>query len=391
MKYDFDKVINRIGTGSIKFDFVNERGKPCDILPMWVADMDFPAPAKVLEDMKQAVAHGIFGYTEPMADYFDAVSGWFQTRFGYTVERNEIVLTPGIVYALAQMVLAYTKAGDSVMIQTPVYYPFYDIIRDNDRQVVKNPLIYQEGNYTIDFDDFENKIKSENVKLFILCNPHNPVGRVFTKAELMRISEISKRYGVIIAADEIHCDFVYPEYEHVTFGKINEDSIICTAPSKTFNLAGLQVSNIFIKNENLRQKLKRQINKSGYSQLNTLGLVACRSAYKNGAEWLDQLKEYLYGNISFTKAFLNERLPKVKLIPPQGTYLLWLDFSEYNLPQKQLDRLIVHKAKLWLDSGVMFGEDGHGFQRINIACPRKTLEIALLKLEKSLVNADEQQ
>lgn len=385
-KYDFDKITDRYGTGSLKFDFIKQWGKPDGILPLWVADMDFPAPPEVLDDIQKAVSHGIFGYTEPTDDYYRAVGDWFQKRFDYTVRQSEIITAPGIVFALAQMILAYTEAGDSVMIQTPVYYPFYDVVLDNGRKLVKNPLIYKNGGYTIDFAGFENQIKKEQVRLFILCSPHNPVGRVWTRAELIKLNRICVQYNVIIISDEIHCDFIYGENKHLIFGHINDSAVICTAPSKTFNLAGLQVSNIFIKNKNLRQKLKYQIKKSGYSQLNTLGLAACRSAYEKGSLWLEELKEYLWANYEFTKDFLSRHMPEIKLIEPQGTYLLWLDFSAYNLSQKELDELIVNKAKLWLSSGVIFGKEGEGFQRINIACPQATLGKALLQLEKTVRN-----
>jgi cystathionine beta-lyase len=381
MKYDFDTVINRYGTNSLKYDFAKERGKPEGLLPMWVADMDFPAPPEVIGDIQKAAAHGIFGYTEPKEDYYEAVEAWFKERYNYSVKHEEFVITPGVVYSLAQTVLAYTKPNDSVIIQTPVYYPFYSVVCDNGRKLVKNPLIHKNGIYSMDFEDFERKAKENDVKLFILCSPHNPVGRVWTRHELITLNEICGRYGITIVSDEIHCDFVYGEHEHTVFGNLNENAVICTAPSKTFNLAGLQVSNIFIKDAGQRRKLKHQIDKSGYSQLNTLGLAACKSAYQKGGAWLSQLKEYLWGNIEFVQAFFSECLPEIKVIKPEGTYLLWLDFSAYGLPQKELDNLIISKAKLWLDSGTIFGEDGAGFWRINIACPRVTLEKALSQLE----------
>jgi len=381
MRYDFDKIINRYGTNSLKYDFADERGKPDGILPLWVADMDFPAPPEVLADIQKAAEHGIFGYTETKEGYDNAVCGWFRKRFGYDVIPSEIVKTPGIVFALAQMIRAYTKPSDSVIIQTPVYYPFYDVIRDNDRNLVTNPLVCKDGKYFMDFDDFERKVAAHNVKLFILCSPHNPVGRVWTRNELETLNEICKKHGIIIVSDEIWCDFVY-SHTHTIFGHINENAVICTAPSKTFNLAGLQVSNIFIKNPELRRKLKLSIRQSGYSQLNTLGLAACKSAYLHGGEWVEQLNEYLAGNIALVREFLQNHIPKIKLIEPEGTYLLWLDCRELGLPQSELDNLITNKAKLWLSNGTTFGADGEGFMRINIACPRATLKTALKRLMK---------
>ena len=381
MKYDFDAVIDRHGTNSLKYDFARERGKPEGLLPLWVADMDFPAPPEVLSDLRKAVDHGIFGYTEPKGDYYDAITGWFGSRFGYQVSRREIVKTPGLVFALSQAVRAYTRPGEAVMIQSPVYYPFYDVALDNERKLVTNPLVYDDGSYSIDFDDFERKIAGCGVKMFILCNPHNPVGRVWTRNELAAMAEICGRRGVIMVSDEIHCDFVWPGHVHTCLGLLDENAVVATAPSKTFNLAGLQISNVFVKNAELRGKLKTEINRSGYSQMNTLGLLACQSAYAKGGAWLAALKPYLEENISFTRAFLKERLPKVRLVEPEGTYLLWLDFSAYGLAQDELDRRVTENAKLWLDGGTMFGPEGEGFQRVNIACPKTTLTEALGRLE----------
>ncbi|MCL2309901.1 MAG: pyridoxal phosphate-dependent aminotransferase [Proteobacteria bacterium] len=382
MKYDFDTVIDRRGTHSLKYDFARERGKPDGVLPLWIADMDFPAPPEVLADIQKSVAHGIFGYTEVKSDYYDTVIGWFNARFGYRVSANEIIKAPGVVFALAQAVRAYTQPGEAVMIQTPVYPPFYEVIRDNGRALVTNPLLYKDGKYLIDYEDFERKIVDHDVKLFILCSPHNPVGRVWTQSELEAMNEICERRGVIIVSDEIHCDFVWPGHTHTCFGLLNENAVIATAPSKTFNLAGLQASHLFVKNVGLRNKLRAEIGRSGYSQLNTLGLVACQSAYTHGAAWLEELNRYLVENIRFSREFLATRLPRIRLVEPEGTYLLWLDFSDYALTQKELDRRIAENAKLWLSSGTGFGQDGEGFQRINIACPRATLAEALSRLEK---------
>ncbi|MDR3271721.1 MAG: pyridoxal phosphate-dependent aminotransferase [Peptococcaceae bacterium] len=380
MQYDFDTVINRKNTNSLKFDFAAERGKPEGLLPMWVADMDFPAPPEVLDDLRQAVAHGIFGYTEAKDPYDQAVIQWFATRYGFTFARQDIIKTPGVVFALAQCVRAFSEIGDSVIIQVPVYYPFYAVVQDNARKLVTNPLVYRAGRYAIDFNDFERKIKDHQVKLFILCSPHNPVARVWTPDELARLNEICTKHGVIVVSDEIHCDFTHPGHTHTCFGLLNERAIIATAPSKTFNLAGLQVANLIIKDTQLHRQLKEEVAKSGYSQLNTLGLLACQSAYTHGGPWLEQLNAYLAKNIRFVKDFLTEHLPKVSLIEPEGTYLLWLDFSAYGLTQAELDRRIIHGAKLWLDHGTMFGAEGEGFERINVACPIVTLQEACARL-----------
>jgi cystathionine beta-lyase len=381
MKYDFEAVIDRRGTNSLKYDFARERGMPEGLLPLWVADMDFPAPPEILSDLRKAVDHGIFGYSEAKDDYYEAISDWFDSYFAYRPSRREIVKAPGVVFALAQALRAYTRPGEAVMIQPPVYYPFHSLIRDNGRALVTNPLVYDEGRYAIDFEDFERKIADCRVKAFILCNPHNPVGRVWTRSELEAMVEICGRRGVLIISDEIHCDFVWPGHRHICLAALSENAVVATAPSKTFNLAGLQIANIFVKNKEMRGKLKTEINRSGYSQLNTLGLIAGQSAYAKGGAWLAALKCCLEENIRYSRAFLKERIPKIRLVEPEGTYLLWLDFSAYGLTQAELDRRVTGRAKLWLDSGTMFGPEGKNFQRVNIACPKTTLTEALGRLE----------
>ncbi len=388
MNYDFDEIIDRRNTNSIKYDFATERGKPSDLLPLWVADMDFRAPEVVTQALIRAANHGVFGYTEVKQEYFDAVRNWFVKGFDFEIEKQWLVKTPGVVFALAAAIRSFTNKGDSVMIQKPVYYPFSQVILDNERRLINNPLICRDDKYYIDFEDFERKIAENDVKMFILCSPHNPVGRVWTRDELTQMAEICIKHHCLVVSDEIHCDFVYEGHKHHILGslapKFLDNAIICTAPSKTFNLAGLQVSNIFIKNKEIRYKFKKEIEKMGYSQLNTMGLIACQSAYEQGGEWLSQLRKYLSENLSFVRNFLKERLNQIKLIEPDGTYLLWLDCRSLGLPQEELDRLIVHKARLWLDDGTMFGDEGNGFQRINMACPKSVLEKAMVQLETAI-------
>lgn len=386
MKYNFDEIIDRKGTNCLKYDFASERGKPEGVLPLWIADMDFKAPDIVLERLSEIVNHGIFGYSDSKEDYFLVLKNWFEKKFGWKVKEEWLVKTPGIVFAIAAAIHAFTKEGDAVLIQQPVYYPFSETILDNKRKLVNSPLKRTGDRYEIDFEDFEEKIIQEKVKLFIFCSPHNPVGRVWEKDELKRIGEICLKHGVIVVSDEIHSDFVYPGHQHTVFASLSKEisdiTITCTAPSKTFNIAGLQISNIFIENPVLREKVKKAIAQTGYSQVNQIGLAACQAAYEGGEEWLEELKEYLAGNIEYTRAFLKEHLPKITLIEPEGTYLLWLDFKAYNLTEEEREELIVKKAGLWLDSGSMFGPDGEGYERINIACPRKTLEKALWQLKE---------
>lgn len=388
MSYNFDEIVDRKNTGSIKYDFAAERGMPEDVLPLWVADMDFKAPQPVIDALVKASAHGIYGYSDVKGDYFDTLHTWFSTRFGWEAEASWLVKTPGVVCAIATAVRGLTEKGDAVLIQRPVYYPFTRCIEVNDRQLVNNPLIYKNGRYSIDFEDFEQKIIDNDVKLFILCSPHNPVGRVWTKEELTRMGDICLAHNVTVVSDEIHADFVYEGQAHTIFASIKPEfadiSLICTAPSKTFNLAGLQASNIFIPNRTLRHAFKAEMERSGFSQAGLMGLVACQAAYAHGAEWLAALRQYLASNLSYIRDFLQENLPQVKLIEPEGTYLVWLDFNELGLSEEALEDLIVNKARLWLDRGAMFGPEGEGFERFNIACPKATLEKAFTQLKAAI-------
>ena len=388
MPTNFDEIIPRRGTSCLKYDFAAERGYPEDVLPFWVADMDFRTAQPIIDELTRRVQHGIFGYTDPGPDYRAALSRWMTEQHGYTPAAGSLVMTPGVVFALAMAVQSFAAPGDAILIQQPVYYPFGAIIRENDRQLVNCPLALRDGHYEIDFVKFEQCIVKSKVKLFLLCNPHNPVGRVFTREELSTLATICLQHHVLIVADEIHHDFVRPGFRHTTLASLSADiaqhTITCTAPSKTFNLAGLQCSNIFIENPALRQKFRRTIDRAGYSQPNALGLFAAQAAYEKGLPWLTELRAYLEENLARTKEFLARELPRVTLIEPEGTYLLWLDFRAYDLSAKALDDLIVHKAKLWLDSGHIFGADGEGFERLNIACPWQTLERGLEQLAAAL-------
>lgn len=388
--YNFDEVIDRKGTNCLKYDFAVERGYPEGVLPFWVADMDFRTAPPVIEELERRVQHGIFGYTDPGADYRAAVWNWMKTQHDWMPAVGSLTITPGVVFALGMAVQSFTAPGDAVLIQQPVYYPFSSIILGNDRQLVNSPLVLKDGHYEIDFVDFEQKITSKNVKLFLLCNPHNPAGRVYTRDELQKMATICLQHGVTIVADEIHNDFIRKGYEHTVLASLGNDIaqhvVTCTAPSKTFNLAGLQISNIFIENESMRQKFRATIDHAGYSQPNALGMFAAQAAYEKGLPWLEALRDYLEQNYQKTKAFLAQHLPKVTLIEPEGTYLLWLDFRAYGLSAKELDHLIVHEANLWLDSGHIFGKDGEGFERLNIACPWATLEQGLKQLARTFKN-----
>ena len=386
--YDFDTIHNRKNTDSIKWDFGMQRMGRDDLLPLWVADMDFRLPDNILKNISKRVEHGIFGYTDPGDEYLNTVVNWFERRHGFSVKGKAITVTPGVVYAIGLAIRAFTHPGDSVIIQQPVYYPFKDIIELNNRKLVNNQLVYKNGHYEIDFDDFEKKIVENDVKLFILCSPHNPVGRVWTRAELTKLGKICASHDVYVFSDEIHSDFVYPGHKHTPFitldEKLTKKLIVGTSASKTFNLAGLQTANIFIPDDSMHRAFNLENTRNGYSQPNVLGMTATLSAYQNGEEWLDELLSYLEGNLQFVRDFLKEKLPNVRLIEPEGTYLIWLDFSKVVDNHKDLEDIIVNKAKLWLDPGIIFGKETNLFERINIACPRPILKQAMEQLKKAL-------
>jgi cystathionine beta-lyase len=385
---NFDEIIKRTDTDSLKYDFAARRGMPEGLLPLWVADMDFRTPPCIVEALVDKSRHGIFGYSESRGDYFEILRSWYERRFGWEIEPGWLVKTPGVVFAICAAIRVLTQKGEAVLIQQPVYYPFSESITANDRELVVNELVYSDGRYHIDFEDFEQKIVSHGVKLFILCSPHNPVGRVWTRDELIRIGDICVKHGVLMVADEIHADFVYPGYEHTVFASLKPEfadiSIICTAPTKTFNLAGLQISNIFIPNGKVRLRIRQEITRFGYSQVNVMGIVACKAAYAQGEEWLEDLKSYLTENLAFLREFIRTRIPAIRLVEPEGTYLIWLDCRELGKSDRALDELIVSRARLWLDGGTMFGQGGSGFQRINIACPKALLKQALEQLEAAV-------
>ena len=385
MKYDFDTIVDRYNTGSVKYDTAERSGMPADVMPMWVADMDFRAPDEIVSRMRQLCDFGVYGYTMVTDSYFDAVRNWFSSRFDWEVERKWLVTTPGVVFALSAAVKAFTEPGEGVLIQRPVYYPFTEVVENNGRVVVNNSLRYDKGSYAIDYEDLEAKLARDDVKLMLICSPHNPVGRVWTRDELSKVCRLCLKYNVKMVSDEIHADFVFANREHVPLAslseQVRENCVVCTAPSKSFNLAGLQISNIFIPNRDMRHAFRRELEKTGLFGVNMVGLCACQAAYESGGEWLDQLKEYLEGNIQFLKSFVNEHMPRIKVVDTEGTYLVWMDLQELNLVDQK--EFIVNKARLWLDTGSMFGDEGRGFERINVACPRTVLEEALNRLKRA--------
>ena len=383
---NFDKIIDRRNTRCLKYDFAVERHMPADVLPLWVADMDFETSSYIEDALIERAKHAIYGYSEVKTPYFEILKKWMQKHHDWDIQRKWLIKTPGVVFALAMAVKAYTEAGDAVLIQQPVYYPFSEVIKDNGRNVVSNTLYLGEDNrYHIDFEDFEQKIVENQIKLFILCNPHNPVGRVWTKEELTRLGDICVKHHVTVVSDEIHEDFVF-KGKHQVFANIKKEyeeiTVTCTAPSKTFNIASLMISNILIPNPELKRKFKHQMDAAGISQLNVLGLVACEAAYEHGEEWYQAMKIYVKENIEFVKQYVEKQLPGVNMVEQEGTNLAWLKFGGTGLGVEELDDKIINQAKLWLDSGKIFGSCGEGFQRINVACPRKVLEEAMERIKK---------
>lgn len=382
---DFDIVVNRKDTLSLKFDFAHRRGLPADVLPLWVADMDFKTSSYIVDALHDAAEYGVFGYSETQTPYYEVVRDYFHRKYDYDFTERELLKSPGVVFAIAVAVNALTEKGDAIMIQQPVYYPFSEVIEDNNRKLVDNTLVYNpdDNRYYIDFEDFENKIVTNNVKLFLLCNPHNPVSRVWSKEELIKLGDICLKHNVLVLSDEIHQDFTFVGKHHI-FASLKPEfediTITFTSPSKTFNLAGLQTAHIFIKNPKIRRRFCHAYNASGYSQLNVMGLVATIAAYKFGDEWFNGVFKYIKNNVEFIQNYVETNLPNVRMITHEATYLVWLDFRKLGFTAAELDDLIVHKSKLWLDSGKIFGKSGEGFQRINAACPRRLLEDAMARL-----------
>lgn len=380
----FDERIDRFGTGCTKFDSIPRNGYPMDTIPMWVADMDFRAPQCVQDALAEAVKFGIFGYSLPDESYFQAVQGWFMRHHGWQVQREWMLHTPGSDTALAATVRAATNENEAVLVMPPVYYPFYDVIRLNNRRLVESHLNYEDGRYTMNIADLEQKIVDHDVKLLLLCNPHNPVGRVWTVEELQAVGKLVEKYNLTIVSDELHSDFSFPGHPHTPLLKacpqLAERTVVCTSPSKSFNLAGLRTSNIFIPGEQLRAAFKAKLEAAAIREPNMLGFVACKAAYNGGDEWLEQCKAYLQANLAYVRAFLQEKLPQIKLVEPESTYVAWLDCTGLGLNKEQLDDLILNKARIWLDTGSIFGDCSALFQRVVLACPRSTVEQAMERL-----------
>jgi cystathionine beta-lyase len=388
--WSFDEVIDRSETQSTKWDYYDE-----DLLPLWVADMDFRAPQPIINAIIDRAKHGIFGYSYFHSAYFDAVLDWFKRRYDWEIKKEWLTFTPGVIPAINMAIQSFSNPRDKIIVQNPVYYPFFGAIQNNGRQILFNPLKKIDRRYQMDLDDLKRKIKDARAKILILCSPHNPVGRVWTKDELINIGEICIENEILIISDEIHCDLILPGFTHTNFASISNNfamnSITCTSLSKTFNLAGLQLSNIIIPNERLRHIFINTIEsvfipeEFGYLP-NDLSLVAFTAAHQACDEWLNSLLIYLQKNLEFLISFLKKKIPQIEVIKPEGTYLVWLDFRKLGIDLDKLEIFLLNKAKVALDDGSKFGNGGEGFQRINIACPRSTLEKALEKIQNALID-----
>ena len=384
MKYNFDEIIPRRGTNSYKWDSAGD----ADVLPMWVADMDFRTAPPVVEALRKRVEHGIFGYVRVPDAYYAAVTNWFARRHDWQIEKGWIIYTTGVVPALSAVIKALTAPGDKVMVQTPVYNCFFSSIRNNGCGMIANPLIYRNGTYQIDFADLEQKAADPSVKVLLLCNPHNPAGRVWTKQELTRIGDICIRNNVWVVADEIHCELVFPGHTYIPFASISQEflmhSVTCTSPSKAFNLAGLQIANIISADTDIRTKIDKAININEVCDVNPFGVEALMAAYNDGEEWLEELKQYLFANYNYLRVYFEEYLPEFPVATLEGTYLVWADCSVLNQSSDETVKTLLEKEKLWVNEGSLYGEAGEGFIRINIACPRQQLIEGLNRLRRAL-------
>jgi cystathionine beta-lyase len=386
--YDFDTVIDRRNTSCAKWDGMEQIFGTNDLFPMWIADMDFKAPPEVIEALRERVEHGIFGYTRRFEPYHEALAGWLRRRHGWSIETGWVRYAPGVVPALAAAILAFTQPGEGILVQPPVYYPFFSAIRGRGRTVVENPLVFKNGRFEMDFEDLEKKLDNSSVKLVFLCSPHNPAGRVWSREELERFGALCAARGVVVVSDEIHCDILYGGAKHTPLATVSdamrENSITTVAPSKTFNIAGLATSAAIIPSRRLRDNYQSVIDFLHIDGGNVFGTIALEAAYDRGDAWLDALLEYLEGNLDFVETFLGEHMPFVSLIRPEGTYVPLLDCRSLGLSGPELEKLLVEKGKIALDGGHWFGTGGEGFVRLNIATPRALLKDGMERIEKAV-------
>lgn len=388
MKYNFDEIMDRSNTHASKTEARATYRVPEEALPMWVADMDFKVLPEITEAIIKRAEHPIYGYTRKPVSYNEAVVQWMQRRHDWTIKPNWIVSVAGVIPALHFSARAFLNSGDKVIIQQPVYPPFKDVALTNGYQLLNNNLRLEDGKYTIDFEDFENKAKDPRTKLFIFCSPHNPVGRVWSREELLKLAEICLANDVLIVADEIHHDLIMPGHKHIPIASLSPEisniTISCTAPSKTFNIAGLQVANIIIENPKIRREFELEMSKAGFDYPNVFAIAACEAAYRNGDQWLDELMNYVAGNKALVVDFIKEKLPMLTVLDSEATYLLWIDFRTLGLSGEELDRFLRQDALLWFNSGYTFGDSGDGFKRMNVGCSRLVVQEALTRLEQAI-------
>ena len=374
MKYDFDKITQRRGTNSYKWDSTDDK----EVLPMWVADMDFPTAPCIINALEKRVEHGIFGYTRVPEEYYDAVISWFSRRHHWKPRREWFIYTSGVVPALSAVIKALTNVGDKVLTLTPVYNCFFSSIRNNGCELDSCALRYEDNTFSIDYEDLERRAADPKTTLMLLCNPHNPSGRVWTREELRRIGDICIKNNVVVVADEIHCELVHPGFTYTPFASVSEEfqkhSVTCVAPSKAFNIAGLQIANIIVENDKWRQRIDKAININEVCDVNPFGVIATIAAYNEGEEWLIQLLQYIHGNYLFFKDYCEEHLPQLPVATLEGTYLAWMDCRSLGIPSEELEEELMKEAKLWLNAGSMYGKEGEGFMRWNLACPRQLVK-----------------
>lgn len=387
MNYNFDTIIDRSNNFAAKWSEMDKKYGTNDLIPMWVADMDFKAAPCIIDALRNRLEQGIYGYTTRPNSYNESIVNWVSRRFGWNIKSEWLVFSPGVIPAISILIQELTNEGDKIMIQEPVYSPFNSVVKDNKRELVISPLKkLEDGNYVMDYEDIESKIK--DVKIFILCNPHNPVGRVWTKEELKQLGDICIKHNVKVISDEIHSDIIFKGYKHIPFASIckefEQNSITCMAPTKTFNIAGLQMSQVILPNEDDYKALDSAFARIDIRRNNAFSLVATEAAYNHGEEWLTDFIDYLEGNMDFAVDYIEKNMPKLKVRKPQGTYLLWVDFSELGLSDDEVAKFLVENAKVALNNGPSFGIGGQGYQRINLACPRSMVEEALTRIKNAI-------
>lgn len=383
MKYNFDEIVDRRHTNSVKWDEAKEEG----VIPMWVADMDFKAAPCIIHALKERIDHGVFGYTMVPDSYYESILSWFERRHNWSIQRDWIIYTSGVVPAISAIIKALTRPGDKVLIQTPVYNCFFSSIRNNGCTAAENRLVRKGNSYEIDFDDFEKQAADEQTKVFLLCNPHNPAGRVWKKEELSRMNDICLKHGVKVIADEIHCELIMPGHKFTPFAGVSQacqDNCITTnAPTKAFNLAGLQIANIISNNAEVRQKIDRAININEVCDVNPFGVIALQAAYNEGEEWLTALNDYLWENYRSLKTFISEHLPQLEVLDLEGTYLVWVNIKSTGMTGKELTKKLLNEGKVFVNHGAMYGDTvGTDYIRINIAMPRSLMQEGLLRIKK---------